>query len=103
MRVNNQYPNKVNYSTGFTLFELIIVVTIIGIICAIAAPAWFSFIERQRLNSAQNQIYRAMQQAKSQAILQKVTWQFSLQEANDAVVWAVHPAKIGRASCRERV
>ena len=101
MHVNSRTNHvKLCSTAGFTVFELIIVVTIIGIIFAIASPAWFSFIERQRLNSAQNQIYRAMQQAKSQAILQKVTWQFSLQEANDTVVWAVHPAGVNPANAQ---
>ncbi len=101
MHVNNRTNNvKLCSTAGFTVFELIIVVVVIGIISAIASPAWFGFIERQRLNSAQNQILRAMQQAKSQAILQKVTWQFSLQEANDSVAWAVHPASVNPANAQ---
>lgn len=94
MRVQRQCINNAKSlsTAGFTLLEIIIVGMVFGIIIAIAAPAWLSFIAHQRLNSAQDQIYRSIQQAKSQAKLEKVTWQFSIQETNNIVQWAVHPA-----------
>lgn len=94
MQVNSQYIGKAasRSTAGFTLLEHIILLAILGIVSAIAAPAWFAFVERQSLNFAQDQIYRAMQSAKSNAKLQKVSWQFSLRENNGVVQWAVHPA-----------
>ncbi len=102
MRVNSQDTDKaVSLSTaGFTLLEQIIIVGIMGILSAIAAPAWFSFVEHQQLNIAQDQIYRAMQEAKSYAKLQKVTWQFSVRESNNFVEWAVHPAIVNPANAQ---
>lgn len=96
MQVNT---NKVvsRSTAGFTLFELIVAVGIIGILSAIIASSWFSFVERQSLNIAQNQIYRAMQEAKSNAKVQKVTWQFSIRKTNDVVQWAVHSTTINPA------
>lgn len=84
-------------AAGYTLLELIIIIAIIGILSAIAAPAWFSFVERQQLNSAQNQVYRAMQEAKSNATREKITWQVSFRQirlnGKDVVQWSIHPAE----------
>lgn len=79
-------------TAGYTLMELIIVVLMIGILSAIAAPGWLRFVNVRRLNTAQSQIYRAMQEAKSNATRDKVTWQVSIREVNEQVQWAVHRA-----------
>jgi type II secretory pathway pseudopilin PulG len=88
-------PNKkLTYTStaGYTLLETIIIVTIVGILSAIIAPSWLNFIERQRLNTAQDQVYRAMQEAKSNATKDKITWQVSFREENNIVQWTIHPA-----------
>jgi Tfp pilus assembly protein FimT len=73
-------------------------VTMSGIVSAIAFPNWIAFVERQRLNSAQNQVYQAMQEAKSNATRDKVTWQASfrqvLVDGKQVVQWSVHRASI---------
>lgn len=98
MQFNRQYTNKAasRSTAGFTLLEHTILVAIIGIVFAIAAPSWIASVNRQRLNTAQNQIYRSLQEAKSQATLQKVTWQVSFQDNTGVVQWAVHPAEPGK-------
>ena len=89
-------------AAGFTLLECIIVVSMVGILAAIAAPNWIGFIQRQRLNTAQNQVYRAMQEVKSNAMLQKITWQFSVREilvnGKTIVQWAIHPQSVSPAT-----
>jgi Tfp pilus assembly protein PilE len=66
MQLNHKFSKKTAIrSTGFTILELMIIVVVIGIICAIASPSWFNFIERQRLNTAQNELYQALQSAKN--------------------------------------
>jgi type II secretory pathway pseudopilin PulG len=77
---------------GFTLLENIILITMIGILSAIALPNWIAFVERQRLNTAQNQVYLALRSAQSEAKRTKVTWQTSIREHNGIVQWAIHPA-----------
>ncbi|MGQ4647667.1 prepilin-type N-terminal cleavage/methylation domain-containing protein [Lyngbya aestuarii] len=95
MRPNKQYIKKAasQPTAGFTFLELMVVVFMMGILSAIATPSWLGFVDRQRLNSAQDQVYWAMQEAKSKAKLQKITWQASFREIDGVVQWAVHPAR----------
>ncbi|WP_016952696.1 Tfp pilus assembly protein FimT/FimU [Anabaena sp. PCC 7108] len=83
-----------NYNSGFTLLEMITVVLLIGILSAIVAPGWVSFMNTRRLNIAQNQVYNAMRQAQSEAKKEKLTWQVSFREQDNIVQWAVHLASV---------
>jgi type II secretory pathway pseudopilin PulG len=65
----------------------------IGILSAIAAPNWFALIKTQHLNIAQDQVYRAMRQAQSQAKKEKVKYQASFRTQNNILQWAVHEEK----------
>ncbi len=47
---------KMNKSRGFTLIEVMIVVVIVGLLAAIAYPAYTSYIERGLQREAQGQI-----------------------------------------------
>ncbi|NMF66785.1 prepilin-type cleavage/methylation domain-containing protein [Brasilonema octagenarum UFV-E1] len=90
----NKFKNKQNCSSnGFTLLELLVSVVIISILAAISVPSWLAFVDTQRLNTAQNEVYLAIRQAQSQAIKNKLTWQVSFREQNDIVQWAVYPPK----------
>jgi len=80
---------------GYTVLELILVMIMVGVMSAIAAPGWLRFVNVQRLNTAQSQIYQAMHAAKSNALLQKRTWQVSIRQVNEQVQWAVHRADSG--------
>lgn len=84
---------------GFTLLELLVVSSMIALLTAIAGTSWLAFINSQRLNVAINQVARAMQEAKSNAIRDGLIWQASFREGLDEdgvqlTQWAVHKATI---------
>lgn len=81
-------------SPGFTLLETMIVVSIMGILVAIAAPSWISFRDRQSLNVARSEALAAIRNAQKQSIQRREKWQTSFREFEDRVQWAVHPVSL---------
>lgn len=59
-----------NRSNGFTLIELMVVMAIVGIVTAIAAPSFNSLIESQRAKSAASDLYMSLMRARSEAAKQ---------------------------------
>lgn len=55
------------YDSGFTLIEVVVVVLMIAILAAIAAPSWFGFVQQRRVGTINDAIFRALQEAQSQA------------------------------------
>lgn len=79
--------------SGFTLLELLVTLVMIGVLAAIAAPAWQAFLNRQKLNTAQNQVLEVLKQAQQSAKHQHVVYQASFREQANRVQWTIHPAQ----------
>ncbi|MBQ4833522.1 GspH/FimT family pseudopilin [Pseudoalteromonas sp. MMG010] len=58
---------------GFSLLELLITIVVIGILSAIAAPSFISFIKNERLTTNANQLYSTFKVARSEAIKREQT------------------------------
>ncbi|MCF3572862.1 type II secretion system GspH family protein [Planktothrix agardhii 1806] len=78
------HPNK--GETGFSLIELLVVILMVGILSAIAAPGWQAFTTGQRLKTVNNQVFQAIKSAQAEAKLKKtdVTLEFFQGTATEA-------------------
>ena len=81
-------------AAGFTIIEILIILFLLGIFSAIAAPSWLAFINNQNLRTSQDRIFWAIRIAQSNAKLDKISWQASFREQGGIVQLAVHPAHI---------
>ncbi len=92
LRPFDKLSDKPNVSAGFSLFEMLVVIVIIGILMGIMAPAWLQSRNVQTLNTAQDTIHQAMRQAQSQAMSRRRAWQVGFRQVNNRVEWAVSAA-----------
>ncbi|TVQ44664.1 MAG: type II secretion system protein [Gloeocapsa sp. DLM2.Bin57] len=79
-----------NKNTGFSLIEVLVIVTFASISLAVSIPNMTSFVYRQRLNTANREIYNAIRSTQAEAARRKETWQISFRQTSGYVEWARH-------------
>jgi len=90
-------PERFNHHTkenaGFTLIEMLVVVLMIGILSAIAAPGWQAFLNKQQANKASDVIFAAIQSAQREAKRQKLSYSVSFVNDNNNIPQiAIYPS-----------
>jgi prepilin-type N-terminal cleavage/methylation domain-containing protein len=78
-------------NAGFSLVEVIVVVVMIGILAAIGLPSWSAFVNRQRVNKANDAVLAAIQQAQTEAKKQKRDYSVSFKTDSNVIKSAVYP------------
>lgn len=102
MKYMKEAPSLFNHSKdGFTLIEMLVAITIIGVLSAIAIPSWLGFINQQRLNAAQNKTLTVMRDAQVKAKVEKRRWDACFRDNGTQVLWAVSPVLNDTWNCSQ--
>lgn len=64
---------KYSSSAGFTLIEVLVVVVIVAVLGAIAAPSWLAYATRQRMKAVESDLVQVFNQARETAVAQRRT------------------------------
>ena len=77
-RLNTPKPNTAD--AGFTLLEILVVVFLVAILAAIAAPSWFRYITNRRVQAIQTELRQVMEQAQTDARTRRAEYTLDILE-----------------------
>ncbi|MBN3944806.1 prepilin-type N-terminal cleavage/methylation domain-containing protein [Nostoc sp. NMS9] len=80
---------------GFSLIELIVVLLLVGILAAIAAPGWAAFVNRQRINKFNDAVFAALQEAQREAKNKKLSYSVSFRKNSTTQEVAIYRTDTG--------
>lgn len=72
-------------NSGFTMIELLVVIIIVGVLSAIAAPGWLAFTNKQRMNAVNDAALNALREAQRDAKKTKLSYSVSFRTNVDGV------------------
>lgn len=72
MKASMRYTRRKPATAGFTLLEMLVVLIIIGVLFAIAAPSWTALMNRQRVGTVREQAVQVIREAQNKARLTRV-------------------------------
>lgn len=76
---------------GFNLIEILVTLTVLGVLIALGAPSLAEFLQNQQIRAAAESIVNGMQVARGEAIRRNLTVQFVLEKPSSEVTtgWTI--------------
>jgi type IV fimbrial biogenesis protein FimT len=88
---------KAASNNGFTLIELMVVISILAVLASLAAPSMSKLIATQRLRSAAGDMHLALVKARSEAVKRNKDVTISPEGGNWAAGWSILDPEGGAA------
>ncbi|MDB9527758.1 prepilin-type N-terminal cleavage/methylation domain-containing protein [Oscillatoria sp. CS-180] len=76
-------PQKRTSLAGYTLVELLVVVIIVAVLAAIAAPSWLRYMNSQRIGAVRSDLVQVIRQAQQDAIQRRQRVKVTINTASD--------------------